>query len=167
MKYLTAAVFSFCLTMAAARAADPVASFEADVAAATASDTVTIVHFWASWCPNCRAEHAEDRWRGFLAAHPEVQVVFVSVWGSAEDDRKMLDRYGLTAHPNFVALRHPNQSRQQDERVARFLGLPVTWIPSTWIFRDGKLRYALNYGEVHFDMLAQLVADAAHSWSHR
>lgn len=41
------------------------------------------------------------------------------------------------------------------EEMTSFLGLPVSWLPSTWVFRDGKLRYALNYGEVSFPMLQQ------------
>jgi hypothetical protein len=32
------------------------------------------------------------------------------------------------------------------------------------VYRDGKLRYALNYGEIRFEMLQQMVKDAARSW---
>jgi len=46
-----------------------------------------------------------------------------------------------------------------------FMGLPVTWIPTTWVFKDGELRYALNYGELRFDMLQQLVRDSTNDWN--
>lgn len=56
---------------------------------------------------------------------------------------------------NFQLLLHPNPARKMGEEMTSFLGLPVSWLPSTWVFRDGKLRYALNYGEVSFPMLQQ------------
>ncbi len=154
--------------VSAPAAGDPVRSpVENEVAQLVAADQVTIVHFWASWCSNCKAEHKDAGWKSFVQANPDVKVVFVSIWGSAEDDRRMLDEYGLTGLPNFVALRHPNQSRRREERMTHFLDLPVTWVPTTWVYRKGNLRYALNYGEVRFDLLAQLVADSTASWSHR
>jgi hypothetical protein len=61
---------------------------------------------------------------------------------------------------------HPNTSRKKDERMTQFLGEPVTWIPSTWVYRDGTLRYALNYGELRFPMLQQLVQDTSDAWEH-
>jgi hypothetical protein len=42
--------------------------------------------------------------------------------------------------------------------------LPVSWIPTTWIFKAGDLRYALNYGEIRFPILQQLVADSNSDW---
>ena len=66
--------------------------------------------------------------------------------------------------PNFVALNHPNGSRRSGEKLERLLGLPISWVPTTWVFRGGELRYALNYGEVRFPMLQQLLKDSAESW---
>jgi thiol-disulfide isomerase/thioredoxin len=37
------------------RAAAPL-PIEKEVAEATKSSQVTVVHFWATWCSNCRAE---------------------------------------------------------------------------------------------------------------
>jgi hypothetical protein len=50
------------------------------------------------------------------------------------------------------------------DRLNTFLGLPVTWIPTTWVFRDGKLRVAFNYGEIRFPVLQQMIADAQRAW---
>jgi len=140
---------------------------EAQVRNATKSDEVTIVHLWAPWCPNCKAELANDRWSGFIHANPDVTVIFVTVWaGEQGDGRALLERYGVGNQPNFKLLMHPNTSRSKGEKLTMFLGQPVSWIPTTWVFRAGTLRYALNYGELHFPMLQQLVRDAQDKWEH-
>ena len=140
---------------------------EAEVLAAIKSPQVTIVHLWAPWCPNCKAELSSHGWSSFLAANPDTKVIFVTVWrGSGDDGRTLLEKYGVGGQSNFRLLVHPNGSRSQGERMTEFLGLPVTWIPSTWVFRNGTLRYALNYGELRFPMLQQLVHDAEDKWEH-
>ena len=48
--------------------------------------------------------------------------------------------------------------------MTQFLGLPITWLPTTWIFREGQLRYAMNYGELRFPILQQLIRDTADKW---
>jgi hypothetical protein len=35
------------------------------------------------------------------------------------------------------------------------------------ILRDSQLRYALNYGELRFPLLQQLVRDASDKWEHK
>jgi hypothetical protein len=45
--------------------------------------------------------------------------------------------------------------------------LPLSWIPSTWIYKGGDLRYALNYGEVRFPVLQQFLTDSQSEWSHK
>jgi thiol-disulfide isomerase/thioredoxin len=152
------------LVSRAALAADaPALSVEEQVAAATRSTNITVVHFWAPWCPNCKAELANGGWSGFIAAHPDVNFVFVTIWNPA-DGRELLEKNGVGAEKNFQLLLHPNGSRERGKKVTELLGLPISWIPTTWIFRDGKLRYAMNFGELHFPVLGQLVKDSAESW---
>lgn len=138
---------------------------EKQVAEAVAGPQVTIVHFWAPWCSNCQAELAKHGWRDFLSVNRDVKVIFVTLW-NPEDGRADLAKSGVTEQENFQLLQHPNGSRNKDERVNRFLGQPIDWIPTTWIFKDGQLRFALNYGEIRFPLLQQLVRDAADKWEH-
>ncbi|HEY9154333.1 MAG TPA: thioredoxin fold domain-containing protein [Opitutaceae bacterium] len=138
---------------------------ENQVAQITAGPQVTIVHFWAPWCPNCRAELDKFGWRDFLLVNSDVKVVFVTIW-SADDGAAVLKKAGLTEQANFQALVHPNTSRKEEDRMQTFMGESISWIPTTWIFKDGQLRYALNYGEMHFSLLQQLVRDASDKWEH-
>jgi thiol-disulfide isomerase/thioredoxin len=152
------------LLCAVGRAAEtPAAAIERQLADAVKSERVTVVHFWAPWCPNCKAELANGGWSGFIAAHPDTNFVFVTIWNSA-DGRELLEANGVGAEKNFQLLLHPNGSRKRDEKVTELLGLPISWIPTTWVFRDGKMRYAMNYGELHFPVLDQLIRDSSESW---
>jgi thiol-disulfide isomerase/thioredoxin len=144
--------------------ADPAsAAFEQRLAEAASSPSVTVVHLWAPWCPNCKAELANGAWSAFIAANPDVHFVFVTIWNPA-DGRELLEKNGVGAEKNFQLLLHPNGSRKRDEKVSELLGLPISWIPTTWVFKDGKLRYALNYGELRFPVLDQLIKDSSESW---
>ena len=165
MKYLRLFFVCWVATLGV-RAADP-ASVEQQVAAAVKSPRVTVVHFWAPWCPNCKAELAKDGWSGFIGLNADVDFIFVTVWrGEEGDGRALLERNGVGPQKNFELFVHPNASRKVEDRMTSFLGLPVTWIPSTWIFRDGQLRYALNYGELRFPMLQQMIRDSSDAWTH-
>lgn len=147
----------------AAPATDPV---EAQVAELVAGPQVTIVHFWAPWCPNCRAEMTPDGWAKFIGANPDVKFVFLNIWHRGQDPAPRLRDGALGDQPNLLLLTHPNPASTQKDRLNQFLGLPVTWIPTTWIFREGRLRFALNYGEVRFDLLQTLVNDSRDAWRH-
>ncbi len=46
-------------------------------------------------------------------------------------------------------------------------GEDVSWIPTTWIYKGGDLRYALNYGEIRFSVLQQFLEDSQSEWSHK
>jgi thiol-disulfide isomerase/thioredoxin len=139
---------------------------EREVAEAAKSSQVTVVHFWAPWCPNCNAELAKSGWSTFVDTNYDVNFIFVTIW-NPEDGRALLEKNGLVAQKNFRLLQHPNGARKKDERVKTFMDLPVTWIPTTWVFKDGQLRYALNYGEVRFPLLQQLIRDSSDAWEHK
>jgi thiol-disulfide isomerase/thioredoxin len=136
---------------------------EEEVAAAVKGPQVTIVHFWAPWCPNSRAELAHYGWSTFLDLNRDVKVIFVTV-RSADDGKSLLKENAIDAQANFTLLHHPNQVRKGEGSVQMFMDLPMPWIPTTWIFQDGTLRFALNYGEVRFPLLQQLVRDAGQNW---
>jgi thiol-disulfide isomerase/thioredoxin len=138
---------------------------EQRVADIVKSSKPTVVHFWAPWCPNCYGELKNKGWTNFIEANKDVNFVFVTVWsGDLGDGRAMLEKLGVGPQKNFQLVFHPNTSRKIEDKMTSFLGLPVHWIPATWVFRDGRLRYALNYGEVRFAILQQLVKDASTSW---
>jgi len=154
----------FVFPLIVLRAAD-LLPIEQQVADAVKSPKLTVVHLWAPWCPNCKAELEDGGWKNFIAAHPEVQFVFVTVRRGDEGDGKpLLAKYGVGPQKNLQLLVHPNGVRKGEGLVTEFMGLPLTWIPTTWVFREGKLRYALNYGEERFPMLDQLLQDSANEW---
>lgn len=149
------------MTHAQSGEADPL---EREVAELVARDQVTVVHFWAPWCGNCKREMRPEGWAKFVESNPAVTVVFLNIWHGGMDPAPGLKAGGLGAQTNFIARTHPNPSRKKGEQLARFLDLPVGWVPTTWVFRAGKQRYALNYGEVRFDVLQQMVEDAGRKW---
>lgn len=150
----------FVLALPGLRAAERL-PIERQVEAATQSAQLTVVHFWAPWCANCRQELKDSAgWGTFIARHPQVNFIFVTTWpGDDDDGRAVLEKYGVGGQKNFQLLMHPNTSRRDADKVSRFLGLPLTWLPATWIFREGKLLHALNYGELRFAVLGQLIED--------
>jgi thiol-disulfide isomerase/thioredoxin len=137
---------------------------EQEVKAIVDGPQVTVVHFWAPWCSNCKNEMAGGAWADFVNKNPAVRVVFLNIWHKGQDAGPKLAAAKLGQQPNFLALTHPNASNSSDEKLERFLGQPVQWVPMTWVFRDGKLRFAMNYGEIRFPMLQQMVDDSTASW---
>lgn len=160
-------VFFLALAIGAtgARAASEPVTIEQRVAAIVDAPKTTVVHFWAPWCPNCNAELANNRWSEFITRNREVNFVFVTIWSAGQGDgRPLLEKHGVGRQPNFQLLLDPNEATGAEKRTKQFLGLPLTWIPATWVFRGGKLRYALNYGELRFPILQQLIDDTADNW---
>ncbi|MDQ6807851.1 MAG: hypothetical protein M3Z64_00260 [Verrucomicrobiota bacterium] len=100
-----------------------------------------------------------------MKENPQVRFLFVSVWNAGEDGRAMLQKFDVADQPNVTVLADPGP--RGVDHIKRFAELPLTWIPTTWIYKGGELRYALNYGEVRFDVLHQFLADSVSEWSHK
>ena len=130
------------------------------------SPELTVVHLWAPWCSNCQAELKTGGWMKVITDNPHVKFYFVSVWNDGQDGRAMLNRFGIADQPNVTILADPGP-RRGENKIKQLAGLPLSWIPTTWIYKDGDLRYALNYGEVRFPVLQQFLADSQSEWSHK
>ena len=157
------AVLALSLFSASALAVSPA---EQQVSEATKAPGLSVVHLWAPWCSNCLAELKSGGWTKMIKENPETRFVFVSIWNAGDDGRAMLKRHEIGDQPNVMIVADPGP-RRGDGKITRFLDLPVTWIPTTWVFKGGDLRYALNYGEVRFDVLQQFLADSMSEWSHK
>ena len=153
-----------CLLLASAARAQ--SSPEQQVLAAIKSPDLTIVHLWAPWCSNCQAELKNGGWLKMVKDNPQVKFYFVSVWNDGQDGRGMLQRFQIADEPNVSLVADPGP-RRGDNKIKQFAGLPLSWIPTTWIFKGGDLRYALNYGEVRFPLLQQFIEDGKSEWSHK
>jgi thiol-disulfide isomerase/thioredoxin len=138
---------------------------EQKVLDAIGSPSLSVVHLWAPWCPNCQAELKNGGWLKLIKDNPQVHFYFVSVWNSGEDGRGMLTKFGIADQPNVTILADPGPRGK--DHIKQFIGLPLSWIPTTWVYKKGELRYALNYGEVHFPILQQFLVDSQSEWSHK
>ncbi len=139
---------------------------EQQILEAIRSPDVSVVHLWAPWCSNCQAELKSGGWLKMTKDNPQVKFYFVSVWNNGEDGRAMLQKFQITDQQNVTILADPGP-RKGDNKIKQFAGMPLSWIPTTWIYKGGDLRYALNYGEVRFDVLQQFLEDSKSEWSHK
>ena len=152
------------LSMTCATALIAASPAEQQLAEAVKAPNLSVVHLWASWCSNCQAEMKSGGWLKTIKANPDVKFYFVSVWNGGEDGRAMLTKFDIGSQSNVTILADPGP--RGAGKIKRFLDLPLSWIPTTWVFKGGDLRYALNYGEVRFDVLQQFLADSNSEWSH-
>jgi thiol-disulfide isomerase/thioredoxin len=141
-------------------------SAEQAVVTGIKSPQSSVVHLWAPWCSNCQAELKTGGWAKMVNENPQVKFYFVSVWNDGQDGRAMLSKFGIASQPNVTILADPGP-RRGENKIKQFAGLPLSWIPTTWIYKGGDLRYALNYGEVRFAVLQQFLADSQSEWSHK
>lgn len=129
-------------------------------------DGVHVVHFWAPWCGNSIAE-LRNGWYELVERHPEVSFTFVTIWNDGASARETMERYGLPVRVVELTQEDFGPSDDKARRRRSFLGLPVTWIPTTWVFHgNGALAYAFNYGELEMAQLDTAIAGARSDWSH-
>jgi thiol-disulfide isomerase/thioredoxin len=160
-KYLVVFFFAGASLSSQLMAASPA---EEQVAEAIKAQSISVVHLWAPWCSNCQAELKSGGWTKTVKDNPEVKFYFVSVWNGGEDGRAMLAKYQIAQQPNVTILADPGP--RGSDHIKQFVGLPLSWIPTTLIFKGGDLRYALDYGEIRFPILQQLISDSNSGWEH-
>ena len=127
------------------------------------ADGVHVVHVWAPWCDNSLHE-LEPVWSHDAGAD---SVTFVTVWNDGQSGADALEQHGVTGLGQGVTTEvvvGGPKPEKADRRMA-LMGLPVTWIPTTWVFnRGGELATAFNYGEVTRRQLDEAIAGAQSSW---
>jgi thiol-disulfide isomerase/thioredoxin len=141
-------------------------SAEQKVTDAIKASDLTVVHLWAPWCSNCQAELKSGGWLKMVKSNRQVKFYFVSVWNDGGDGKTMLQKFQIADQPNVTVLAEPGP-RRGDSKIKEFAGIPLSWIPTTWVYKGGDLRYALNYGEVRFEVLQQFLEDSKSEWSHK
>jgi len=162
-KNLLAVSIALAVLNSTALASAPAA--EPQAAEAVKAPHTTVVHLWAPWCGNCKVELKSGGWTKMVNDNPQTQFLFVSIWNAGDDGRAVLKSHDIGEQPNVMILADPGP-RSGADKLKRFLDLPVSWIPTTWVFKGGDLRYALNYGEVRFPVLQQFLEDSNSEWSH-
>ena len=163
MSFVRLPILIVLVTITSLRAESPA---EQALLAAIKSPEITVVHLWAPWCSNCQAELRTGGWTKIVKENPSVKFCFVSVWNDGQDGRAMLKKFDIADQPNVTILADPGP-RRGENKIKQLAGLPLSWIPTTWIYKAGDLRYALNYGEVRFPVLQQFLADSQSEWSHK
>jgi len=136
-----------------------VAALEARVSAAIPFPGLVVVHLWAPWCPDCVSEFHPGGWDSFVRDHPRARFIFVAVW-SETDGNEELRKHGLEPGGNLTVLHHPNPSRKKEDRMASFLGRPIRWIPTTWIYQGGSHARSIDTGTVDFSELRRIGREA-------
>ena len=133
---------------------------EEAVRAQIAQDGVHVVHFWAPWCDNSLNE-LRAGWYEVVDAHPEASFTFVTIWNDGALGEDALTRFAIPERVVRLAVPRP----LRDDRRMTFLGLPVSWIPTTWVFnRNGLLATAFNHGEATPAQLNEAIEAAGRSW---
>src|SRR5262249_2581951 len=140
---ILAAVFAGASLSAYAQDRDLVASATAEQKVLTGgkSPKMSVVLLWGPWGSNFQAEFKSGGWAKTVRDNPNVQFYFVSAWNNGEDGRAMLQKFDIAGQPNVTILADPGPRGQN--KIKQFAGLPLSWIPTTWIYKSGELRYAL------------------------
>jgi len=140
------------------------ADAEAHLRTLLTEDGVHVLHFWAPWCDNSMRE-LDTAWPDLVARYPDVRFTFVTVWDDGRSARETMRAHGLPETIGEVTIPDPGPSEVKENRRREVLGLPLTWIPSTWIFhKNGQLAFALNYGEMDAGTLGTLLEATWRAW---
>ncbi|MEO0556557.1 MAG: thioredoxin [Bacteroidota bacterium] len=128
------------------------------------ADGIHVIVFWAAWCGNSISQLK----RGLADAirqHDDVTFTFVSMWDEGQTGEATLREHGIPTRAQIVGQPGVGEEAPKEDREMTFLGLPVTWIPTTWVFnRNGELATAFNYGEVTKHQLDRAIRGAKNSW---
>ncbi|MEL6611060.1 MAG: thioredoxin family protein [Bacteroidota bacterium] len=144
----------------------PPTAAEEQVRAQILEDGVHVVHFWAPWCGNSLAE-LRAGWYEVIERHPNVTFTFVTIWSDGETGQETLDQYAIPESVTVLTQTDFGPSSDKSQRRRTFLGLPVTWIPSTWVFHDnGELAVAYNYGELDMAQIDGALKLVTVDWSY-
>ena len=153
-------------TTADADPPDNLTSTEQTVREIIAQEGIHVVRFWNPDCGNSLSELQHGLYE-VIENNPEVTFTFVTVWNDEETGQDVLGGYSI---PERVAmLVQPDNGPSEDigNRRYEFLGLPVTWTPTTRIYhRNGVLAYAFNYGEQSPETLQQAIDNTRNEWAH-
>lgn len=120
-------------------------------------DGIHVVHFWAPWCPNSINE-LEAGWSDLIAANEDVTFTYVTIWNNGRSGLERLEQFGVGDRVEELVQPDFGPSSNRKQRRYTFLGLPVTWVPSTWIFhRRGEPAFLLNFGEMDMETIQHLI----------
>ena len=136
---------------------------EARVREIVQSGGIEVVVFWAQWCENSLSQ-LERGLAEVIRVNDDVEFTFVSLWDEGCDGAEALREHGIPERARILAQPGVGEDDPKEMRCKDFLGLPVTWIPTTWVFREGTLAYAFNYGEVTREQFDAALAGARSDW---
>lgn len=143
---------------------DTLTSAERRVQEIIQQDGIHVVHFWAPWCANSVSELRKG-WYTLVEDNEDVSFTFVTIWNDGLDGAETMKRYAVPARVEELIQADYGPSDDKSQRRREFLGLPVTWIPSTWIFHEnGTLAFALNYAEMDMETLQLLIDMTQQEW---
>ncbi len=134
-------VLALCLalagTTAAAGQASPMIAHKADLQRimAEAGATVTVVNYWATWCPPCRAELPDLKRLQEEFGVRDVRVIGVSFDYDPAVLQRFLDRYSL-GYPNYIG----------DSALMKEMGVGV--IPRTVIYSPAGNVVSVHQGQI-------------------
>ena len=98
MRTLLALLVPLLMLSSAACGSEPAA--EPQAAAIVKEPGVSVVHLWAPWCGNCKAELKSGGWTKMIKENPETKFLFVSIWNSGDDGRAVLKQHEIGDQPN-------------------------------------------------------------------